>query len=92
MDVFLGDWDRHYDQWRWARYPDGDGYIWQPIPRDRDNAFGRFDGVIAWFARSHVRQFVNFTESYPDIYGLTWTGRALDRRFFAELEKPLSRT
>ena len=52
MDVFLGDWDRHYDQWRWARYPDGDGYIWQPIPRDRDNAFGRFDGVIAWFARS----------------------------------------
>ena len=23
MDVFVGDWDRHYDQWKWARYPLG---------------------------------------------------------------------
>jgi hypothetical protein len=87
IDVLVGDWDRHYDQWRWARYPTGDGYRWQPIPRDRDQAFARFDGVVHWFARSHMPQFVNFGESYGSIYGLTWSARALDRRFLSGLER-----
>ncbi|MCH7716870.1 MAG: BamA/TamA family outer membrane protein [Gemmatimonadetes bacterium] len=89
MDVFLGDWDRHYDQWRWARFRDGKGFTWRPIPRDRDNAFGQFDGLAVWFARSHMRQFVSFDESYPDIFGLTLSARALDRRFLVSLERPV---
>jgi hypothetical protein len=88
MDVFIGDWDRHYDQWRWARYPDGEGYTWRPIPRDRDQAFSQLDGVILSMARHYVKELVNFDESFGSIYGLTWTGRALDRRFLPALEKP----
>ena len=34
VDVFLGDWDRHQDQWRWARLGKGDDVPWTPIPRD----------------------------------------------------------
>ncbi len=39
VDLFLGDWDRHRDQWRWARFGDERPRKWQPIPRDRDQAF-----------------------------------------------------
>ena len=85
MDIYLGDWDRHHDQWRWARYPDGEGYIWRPIPRDRDQAFARLDGLILSLARYYVRELVTFEETYPDMFGLTWTGRALDRRFLVGL-------
>lgn len=86
MDVYLGDWDRHHDQWRWARYPDGDGYVWRPIPRDRDQAFANLDGVILSLAGYYVRELVSFQEEYPSIFGLTWTGRALDRRFLVGLD------
>ena len=29
MDVFIGDWDRHQDQWRWARFDSADVH-WSP--------------------------------------------------------------
>ncbi|MCZ6915258.1 MAG: BamA/TamA family outer membrane protein [Gemmatimonadetes bacterium] len=87
MDVYLGDWDRHYDQWRWARYPAGDGYVWRPIPRDRDQVFASLDGVVLSLARHYVRELVSFGPEYPSIFGLTWTGRALDRRFLVGLDR-----
>lgn len=87
MDVFLGDRDRHADQWQWAGYKQDGNRIWKPIPRDRDYAFGRYDGlfpsVSGWFAHS----LVGFSEDYPQLVELTWSGRHLDRRFLNELEK-----
>ena len=47
MDLFVGDWDRHPDQWRWAAFEDeGGGTLWRPIPRDRDWALSHIDGLI----------------------------------------------
>ncbi len=88
VDVLVGDWDRHHDQWKWARFPDGDGYLWQPIPRDRDQAFSRLDGLILSIGRYYLPELVSFGDEYPSAFGLTWTGRALDRRFLSELEWP----
>src|SRR5699024_10114509 len=40
FDMLIGDWDRHQDQWRWAEHQDENGdHYFQPIPRDRDQAF-----------------------------------------------------
>lgn len=90
MDLYVGDWDRHWDQWRWARFDDEAGaHWWQPIPRDRDQAFARFDGVIPWIARVYREELVGFRERYPRIFRLAWTGRALDRRFLTDLERPV---
>jgi hypothetical protein len=50
MDIFLGDWDRHRDQWRWAGYQNEAGWTWKPIPRDRDQAFSRLDGIQRGFS------------------------------------------
>jgi hypothetical protein len=46
FDMLIGDWDRHYDQWRWAEYKKKGQVLYKPIPRDRDQAFSKFDGVL----------------------------------------------
>lgn len=44
FDMLIGDWDRHTDQWKWAEYQEGDKVVYKPIPRDRDQAFSKYDG------------------------------------------------
>ncbi|SFW60607.1 hypothetical protein [Cellulophaga fucicola] len=47
FDMLLGDWDRHEDQWRWALFKNEDGTEYcKPIPRDRDQAFSKYDGSL----------------------------------------------
>ncbi|ALM48589.1 metallophosphoesterase [Flavobacterium psychrophilum] len=46
FDMLVGDWDRHSDQWRWARFNEKDRVIYRPIPRDRDQAFAKYDGTL----------------------------------------------
>jgi hypothetical protein len=89
VDLFLGDWDRHQDQWSWARLGAGDGVPWTPIPRDRDQAFARFDGALLDLARLSYPQLVEFSPSYPGMLGLTWTARVVDRRLLTGLEWPV---
>ncbi|MBO9200672.1 MULTISPECIES: BamA/TamA family outer membrane protein [Niastella] len=46
LDLFLGDWDRHEDQWRWVDEQKGEGRKYRAIPRDRDQALYRNEGFI----------------------------------------------
>jgi hypothetical protein len=89
MDLFLGDWDRHRDQWRWARFGDAKPRLWVAIPRDRDQAFARYDGFLLMVARTTAPQLVKFGPKYPGMLGLTWNGRDLDRRLLVGLERPV---
>src|ERR1044071_4314715 len=88
-DVFLGDWDRHRDQWRWALVGKGESRRWVPIPRDRDQAFSRFDGFILDQARRTSPQLLEFGPRYGSVVGATWNGRDLDRRLLTGLERPV---
>jgi hypothetical protein len=87
VDILIGDWDRHADQWRWARFGDERPYLWRPIPRDRDQAFVRYDGLLLAVARASTPQLVNFGPDYAGILGQTWNGRDLDRKFLVSLER-----
>lgn len=89
VDVLIGDWDRHADQWRWARFGDERPRIWLPIPRDRDQAFVRYDGLLLTVARASAPQLVNFGPEYAGMLGQTWNGRDLDRRLLVSLERPV---
>src|SRR2546430_3425673 len=89
VDVFIGDWDRHQDQWRWARFDSAGVRWWRPIPRDRDQAFGRLDGIFVGFAGYYWPQLIGFGDDYPSIWRLTFTGQVLDRRLLVDLEKPV---
>lgn len=46
FDMLIGDWDRHEDQWRWGEYKEKGKVVYRPIPRDRDQAFSRYDGTL----------------------------------------------
>jgi hypothetical protein len=87
MDIFVGDWDRHQDQWRWVRFDGGDRRFWRPVPRDRDQAFCRFDGIVPSVAEYYTKQLASFGEKYPSIEKLTYSGRYTDRRFLVGLER-----
>jgi len=87
MDIWLGDWDRHTDQWRWAGYKKAKKTIWYPIPRDRDQVFAKFEGIFPWIAENAVPQLEGFRDFYPEIEDLTWSGRYLDRRFLVFVTK-----
>ncbi len=89
LDLFLGDWDRHAGQWRWARLEKGDRALWIPIPRDRDQALVKFDGLLLTLARTYYPQLVEFSATYPSMVGLTWNGRVVDRRLLPALEWPV---
>lgn len=86
LDMLFGDWDRHADQWRWARFADG-GTRWAPIPRDRDQAFARFDGVVLGIARGRIPALSSFGPKYGNIRSLHFNARFLDRHFLAELDR-----
>ena len=87
IDIFLGDRDRWSDNWRWASFESGDQTLWEPIPRDRDQAFVRMNGLALWLLHFYQPRVVAFGEDYPDIAGLTRNGWDLDRRFLVSLDK-----
>jgi len=87
VDMFMGDWDRHTDQWRWARFEKDGIRWWHPIPRDRDQAFCRYDGLIPWLSTVVVPQIESCDNDYPGIKYLTYSGRHLDRRYLPALSR-----
>ncbi len=87
MDVFIGDWDRHQDQWRWARFDSAGLHWWRPIPRDRDQAFARLDGLLVWLTGFYQPEVVGFGDDYPSIWRLTFAGQVPDRRLLVDLER-----
>ena len=89
LDVLVGDWDRHEDQWRWALLGEEDDARWTPIPRDRDQAFARYDGLLMGMARWGAPQLLDFGPEYSSPNAVGWNGRDLDRRLLSELERPV---
>lgn len=74
FDMLIGDWDRHDDQWRWAEYQVGNKVIYKPIPKDRDQAFSKYDGAAFKFimnipAIRHMKSFKN------EIKNVKWMNR-----------------
>jgi len=85
LDIFIGDWDRHRKQWRWAKMPGKPG--WQPIPEDRDQAFCRYDGLFISAARPGLPFIVDFGKKYPRMDGLTYAARDADRYLLTDLKR-----
>ena len=90
FDIWLNDWDRHDDQWRWATKKKDGKTIYKPIPRDRDQAFFKFDGFIPWLAtRKWIlrnSKFQSFEEDIYNLRGITFNARYFDRSFLTEPE------
>jgi hypothetical protein len=81
FDMFIGDWGRHEDQWRWAAFENDSTTVYKPIPRDRDQAFTKFDGLLVKFVQSVAG--LGHQQSFgPDIRNIktyNFSARNLDR-------------
>ncbi len=86
FDFLIGDWGRHEDQWRWASFKNGDEKIYKPVPRDRDQAYTKFDGKWLGFAISSgdLNHLQSFEDNIKDITTFNFPARNLDRRFANE--------
>jgi len=87
FDLWIGDWDRHDDQWRWAEFKnDFGGNTYRPIPRDRDQAFFINEGIIPfWAARKWaLPKIEGFDEEIDWAPGLADNARFFDRTFMSE--------
>lgn len=85
LDFLIGDWDRHDDQWVWACINQDDGTkLYRPIPRDRDQAFSRYDGLVTNVARQtlpFLRQLQTYGPSVRSVKWSTWSARLYDHTF-----------
>jgi hypothetical protein len=89
LDLLVGDWDRHGDQWRWgARTGDG-ATLWIAIPRDRDNAFFSADGLLARLGGAFRSNVQKFEDRYTNVGGLVHNAQRLDRLILPALPLPV---
>ncbi|MHB1177112.1 MAG: metallophosphoesterase [Daejeonella sp.] len=87
FDILIGDWDRHEDQWRWAEFKKEHGVIYRPIPRDRDQAFTKFDGIIPSLVSEILPDIQSFKTKIGDPTELSIAARNLDRNLLNELSQ-----
>jgi hypothetical protein len=89
FDMLLGDWDRHEGQWNWVAFP-ADQEVWyKPIPKDRDQAFSRYqDGLLPWLLTHFaLPKFGHFDGNLENIGPYTINGRFLDERALNTLQE-----
>jgi len=89
FDVFILDWDRHVGQWNWAQVPAEKGYLYEPVPKDRDQAFYRYDGFIPWLTTRKIltQPFKALRHNRQDVASLIYKARFLDERLLNEVTK-----
>ena len=83
LDLLMGDWDRHEDQWRWGSHKTATGHTFYPIPRDRDQVFFRAEGVLPALAALPWIQpkFQPFGPRLSNVNGSMFNARFVDRLF-----------
>jgi hypothetical protein len=87
MDLYLGDNDRHPDQWKWARNGKNGDALWEPIGRDRDKVFVSYGGTLGSVARLSLPALVKFSGNYSPPTALFANAVDFDRRMLSGLGK-----
>lgn len=87
FDMLIGDWGRHDDQWRWAEYKQDGARLFKPIPRDRDQAYTKFDGLLLkiLIPASGANHLQTFNYKIKDLYSYNFTAKNMDHMFLNEL-------
>jgi hypothetical protein len=89
FDLWIGDWDRHIDQWKWAEYHQDSLLIYKPIARDRDMAFCKFheSGILTFISHNINNKLQSFDFKYDKMEGLEKNGRYVDHVLLNSLTK-----
>jgi hypothetical protein len=89
LDMLLGDWDRHEDQWRWEKLDSGKGTTYEPVPRDRDQVYYKTSGLFPWIVAHQwlKSKFQGYSSEIRDINGWNFNARYFDRYFLNALSE-----
>ena len=88
LDMIVGDFDRHFDQWKWVTTDTGKGKLYFPMPRDRDQAFFYSDGQLLKRSSKRLLPFlVGFRNDIPQVNWFNYAARDFDRLFLTDLDE-----
>lgn len=89
FDMWIGDWDRHDDQWRWASFKTEKGLRFEPVPRDRDQAFFVNEGILPKIVsrRWLMPKIQGFDYKIRYVPGFNNNARFFDRSFLTEPDR-----
>lgn len=89
FDLWIADWDRHDDQWRWIAEEGENGLEFSPMPRDRDQAFFVNEGFFPKLASRKWSnpKFQGFGYELKNVNGFMFNGRYFDRSFMSGLDR-----
>jgi hypothetical protein len=89
LDMLLGDWDRHEDQWRWEKIDGKHETVYEPVPRDRDQVYYKTSGVLPWIVAHQwlKSKFQGYSAEIRDINGWNFNARYFDRYFLNQLSE-----
>ena len=88
LDILIGDFDRHFDQWRWGTGDTGKGKLYYPVPRDRDQAFFNSEGKVFRAVTGRELPFLKgFRKNLHEVNWLGYTAKDFDRIFLTGLTK-----
>ena len=89
FDLLIGDFDRHDDQWRWTvTKGKGDNKIYRPVPRDRDQAYSKYDGFVVSILSPYnalLKQLADYDKPIDNYKWATYNSRHFDHTFLNEL-------
>ncbi|WP_066831230.1 hypothetical protein [Rufibacter ruber] len=90
FDMWLSDWSRREDQWRWGVGGENETVTYAPIPRDRDHAFFKFnDGVLTKLVSLFKKNYQSFDGSIvgSNVAGLIMASKQMDSYLLAYLSE-----
>ena len=71
FDMMINDFDRHEDNWNWAKFKKDSITLYKPFAKDRDQALSKVDGLLMHFIAMPwaVRPLENMTSKVKDVMG-----------------------
>ncbi len=87
LDILIGDWDRHFDQWKWAKGDTGKGKTYYPMPKDRDQAFFHSDGLLMKIANYKMPFLMGLTKELKPLNKVNVISKDFDRLFMNGISK-----
>jgi hypothetical protein len=88
FDMWIADWDRHHDNWKWLAYKQEKGMLFKPFPKDRDKVFGKLQGLygpLDW--EFVVKDYAQFRDDFKGLKSLNHKARNLDRILASSMTK-----
>jgi len=88
LDIVIGDWDRHPDQFRWYLDNNNGIKMYKPIPNDRDQALFKSTGIISSVLLNlgFMRYLEGFDYNVRNIKGFMQRGTKLDKKILGRVK------